>query len=379
VPGVGANAIVELPGGDVWVTGWRGAAHVPASSREVSPPPAVPFLSAIEVDGRPIDAGALAGASGAAWRITLGAPGFRDPDRRRFRARLDGAISAPSPIPEFQLFGLSPGRHALVLEASGGGDTWTALPEALVLRVPAAWYQRWEPYVAVAAFVAAAAWAAHRARVRRVVELERQRLRIAMDLHDDLGSGLGSVGLLASLAADVEVEPATARSAAARIAHIAAPLGDALSDIVWSLRPESGSTGALALRLREQAHRLVPGPRPRLELDIDLPEIRLDPAVCRAAHRIAVEALWNAVKHANAAEIQLRFRAEGGQLRLEVRDDGAGLHAPSASGRPSSGLGHRSMRRRAEDIGATLTIGPNGEAGAAVTLTFDTQVRGGPP
>jgi signal transduction histidine kinase len=101
-------------------------------------------------------------------------------------------------------------------------------------------------------------FAAHRARVAVLVRLERQRALIAMDLHDEIGSGLGSIGILSGVAASENVKDEQRRELALDIVDTAAELGNALTDIVWSLRPDSATIEGLAYRLTRRASRLFP-------------------------------------------------------------------------------------------------------------------------
>ncbi len=377
VQGAGATSIVELPNGEIWLSSMAGITQIPVSSRGAVPETSPPFLSSVEVDGRLLSQAEVrrGEVTGDRWRVTVGTASFRDPDRRRFRARVGetGEWTMPSASPVFELFGLAAGAHALEIQTSIDGLAWVGLAAPVLLRVPLAWYQRWELWLLVSSMSWVVAWAWQRERGRRAVALERQRLRIAMDLHDELGSGLGSVGILAGLAADHGVPAASGREAAAEITAIASALGDALGDIVWSLRPQSASLGALTARLREQARRLVPGPTPALVLDLDVPSEPVDPGVCRNVHRVAIEALYNAVKHAGASTITLRLRVQGRGYLLQVVDDGRGLPADVGA---ASGLGMRSMQRRAEDIGGRLRVRGEPGRGTTIELVFQSESTG---
>ncbi|HEY7294257.1 MAG TPA: ATP-binding protein, partial [Dehalococcoidia bacterium] len=97
---------------------------------------------------------------------------------------------------------------------------------------------------------------------------------------------------------------------------------------------------------------------------------RLSPAAEAALFRIVQEALGNAVKHAHAREIAVRLAAIDGTLEITVRDDGAGFD-PAAPPEPASGrsgIGMRSMRERAAEVGAVLRIQSAPGAGTAVIV-----------
>ena len=121
----------------------------------------------------------------------------------------------------------------------------------------APWYATpWAIALAIL-LLAGLGWTVHRARVAHVVALERQRTRIAMDLHDEVGSGLASVGILSGVLATDGLRAYARRRTAVDIATAAENLGHALSDIVWSLDPHAATLDELASRLTEHGERLT--------------------------------------------------------------------------------------------------------------------------
>jgi signal transduction histidine kinase len=101
-------------------------------------------------------------------------------------------------------------------------------------------------------------------------------------------------------------------------------------------------------------------------VDADLPP--LPAAVETALYRVACEALTNVVRHARARSCRLALAASAGQIALRVEDDGDGF-APAAQ----PGVGLRSMRERAAELGGRLTLARAGDGGAIVELCLPTQ------
>jgi signal transduction histidine kinase len=124
--------------------------------------------------------------------------------------------------------------------------------------------------------------------------------------------------------------------------------------MVRGLRPPVLEDLGLAAALRAHADRLGP-----LEVELALPEppVALPAAVELALYRIATEALTNVVRHAHARRCRVTLRADGGEVALEIADDGDGLAADAAPG-----VGLRSMRERAAELGGRveLATGPTG-------------------
>jgi signal transduction histidine kinase len=239
--------------------------------------------------------------------------------------------------------------------------------------VPAPWYRR--PGVLLLATLAAATLlvVVHRTRTAVLLGLERQRTAIAMDLHDELGAGLGSIGILAGVASRPDVADRERQDFAQRIAATAGELGGKLTDIVGALRSGRITLGVLAADLAERAARLVPGPSPELRMDYPArwPEVELDPALRHDLRLIALEAVHNAVRHGQARTITLGLQPAGRQWRLWVEDDGIGFDPNGNQAPKGTGVGQHALRRRAERIRAGLRVQSAPGRGTTVEVVFE--------
>ena len=194
-------------------------------------------------------------------------------------------------------------------------------------------------------------------RQRLVVAREEERRRLRRDLHDGLGPALAAVAMRAEAASvDLATRPDDARRGLEAIAGEARAAVADLRTLVDGLRPPSLDQLGLVGAIVDQAERLgtadraVAAPLVTVEAQPQpLPE--LPAAVEVAAYRIAVEAVTNAVRHADARTCAVRLTAAE-RLTVEVTDDGHGLHDP---GRPG-GTGLESMRERAEEVGGELWL-----------------------
>jgi signal transduction histidine kinase len=205
-----------------------------------------------------------------------------------------------------------------------------------------------------------------RAREALVLAREEERRRIRRDLHDELGPTLASQTLRLDAAIELLAErPAQAAELLAAIKARNQALVAEIRRLVYELRPPAldelglegalraaaGNLGAAAPAIRISA---APEPLPALPAAVEV-----------AAYRIALEALTNAVRHAAArrCEVRLEIAADGPHgLRITVVDDGWGI-APGAP----AGVGLRSMRERAEELGGSLTVAPGGDGGTVVS------------
>ncbi|MDQ2895266.1 MAG: histidine kinase [Actinomycetota bacterium] len=195
---------------------------------------------------------------------------------------------------------------------------------------------------------------------RALAAQEAERLRIARELHDEIGQTLTAVALRA--------EHASSRAEADRgeLVQLAEIVQHTLQDlrrISRELRPEALDELGLVNALITLCERVGQQDRLRVHrrLDVSLPELPSD--VELAIYRIAQEALTNVTRHSNASEVTVALGRSDGELVLRVSDNGDGLPAPL-----SEGGGLAGMRERAMLIDGDLRIESEPDSGVAVSL-----------
>jgi len=190
-----------------------------------------------------------------------------------------------------------------------------------------------------------------RARERLVAAREEERRRLRRDLHDGLGPALAGAALKVEAAENLlETD---AETASGLLDDARAEIQDAVADVrrlVYALRPPALDELGLVGALREQAERLEVGERVRVEVDAPEGLDSLPAAVEVAAYRIALEAMTNVARHAQAHACVVRISVNGA-LELEISDDGHGLPTDYRAG-----VGISSMRERAEELGGTCGV-----------------------
>ena len=193
---------------------------------------------------------------------------------------------------------------------------------------------------------------------------EAERLRVARELHDEIGQTLTAVTIQAERAA--ESDPELASAALRSVAEAVRDSLDEVRRIARELRPEAlddlGLVNALiALCTRIGAH---DGFEVRRELQGKLPA--LSPDVDLVIYRIAQEGLTNALRHSGARAATVSLVADAETLTLRVVDDGKGMPAPL----PSGTAGIAGMRERALLVGGRLSIESAPDRGTEVRLSI---------
>ncbi|WP_345752265.1 sensor histidine kinase [Microbacterium rhizophilus] len=200
---------------------------------------------------------------------------------------------------------------------------------------------------------------------RRRTEAERERVRIARELHDVLAHSLSSISVQAGVALHLaDREPQRAQDALRDIRRTSTQALDEVRQVLGVLRGDEGAALAPEPDLAALPE-LIEESR-RLGLTVTLDD-RLDPrppaTVQLALHRILREALTNAARHAPGAVVRISLRREAGAAVAEVADGGPTRPVEPPRG---GGRGILGMRERAVLLGGTLEAGPRGDGFAVV-------------
>ncbi|HSH46079.1 MAG TPA: ATP-binding protein [Longimicrobiales bacterium] len=375
LPAAKGADLVEDKDGGLWITTSVGLVHLPPGARELGlePPPVLLVDARVDVDPVPLTSALELPADRNRLELRFAALSFREPGRVRYQARLSpddpwvGTLGRPS----VRWVDLPPGHYRAEVRASLDGRLWSPDPARFEFSVLAPWYRTPWAFTLFAATIGLLLWAAYRARTAYLVGLERQRTRIAMDLHDELGSGLGSIGILAGLLPTGRIDEEQRDSVASEIATTAADLGSALADIVWSLDPRSATLEEVATRMAEHGDRLFAGDDVvfRVHGPREWPGVKLPLPLRRNLLLIGLEALHNAARHSGARNVKLAWAEVSGTWQLTISDDGIGLNGSApADGRRGRGL--PGMKRRTAEIGGRIEWRATPSGGTRVRLRF---------
>lgn len=228
--------------------------------------------------------------------------------------------------------------------------------------------QQWQRYglgvlgvLIVAGIAATIAWSARQRRAR-FREMEVLRQRIARDLHDEIGSSLGSIALIAQ---DIRVDDPQARDDLAEIKTIADESVAAMRDITRLIQSDRYGSDDLATLLRETAARLLRTIPHSLTVEAGTSSRKLPVDRQRDLILMFKEALHNITRHAEATAVSLKLKQTTDSLVLTLQDDGKGFDPAAVTG----GMGLTNLRRRAEKHQGRVDIVSTPQ-GTTLTLTL---------
>lgn len=197
--------------------------------------------------------------------------------------------------------------------------------------------------------------------------LDQLRKRIASDLHDDIGSNLGSISLIARTARKDLVRlhgPEEVADDLGEVESIARESSLAMRDIVWLLERRHDSIGDLVVRMRETASRLLREIDYTVECESSKTTAKLSLDAKRHLFLFYKEAIHNVLKHSKAKNVTIRLWDEDDKLALEIQDNGVGIPAQSELDAPTI----NKLEDRARVLEGTLQIASSKDHGTHIRL-----------
>ncbi|OAM89052.1 histidine kinase [Termitidicoccus mucosus] len=378
--------------GRVWMVTYRGVAGLdpigPVEKRAPLP---------VHIDRATVDGVAMKLAPGEELRtgaqprqleLEFAALNFSTPDRTRMRRMLEGFDVGwvDAGRERFCVYPhLPPGRYVFRVEASDGENRWADGQASLAIVVPPAWWQTWWTragfLLVFAALVALLARAGSNHLLKRKLKrlqqenaLERERARIARDLHDDLGGRMTRIGFVADRL-HRKVEDPEQKEQLGRLAAQSRYLIEDLEGIIWTVNPQNDSWQRLAAYISRYAHSHLRDTGILCTVDgaSDIPDQPISPDVRHHLLAIAKEALNNMLKHSQASRASLSLAAEGGIFRMRLHDDGRGFD--SAAAERDDGNGLVNMRARMAEVGGRIDIMSRPGEGTDIVVDVPMQYR----
>jgi signal transduction histidine kinase len=289
---------------------------------------------------------------------------------------------------------LRPGSYTFRVGAFRPGGEPTGRETSLALDVVVPWYRRPETWAAAATLGIGLAVAIGRSvalkRVKRRLQeverahaLERERTRIARDLHDEVGAALTEIAMqhywvqkeIAGLAAPATLD----RVEKAR--QSAVDLVRSVDAIVWAVNPANDTLDRFVPYLTHSIEQFAEAAGVRLELDVPdrIPAEPIDGGTRHSLFLVVREAVNNAVKHGQPSRLRFHLRVQeaepGFRLSITIADDGRGCDASAPATGERSGI--TNMRRRIEELGGTFSLTSTAGEGTRIEIVVPLPAEAG--
>ena len=299
---------------------------------------------------------------------------YRDPERNSFKYKLEGFDPDWNDAKQRKVAyynNLPPGSYTFRVIGANNDGVWNdkGAQVAFVL-LPQFWQTWWFNSAAVIVTLSAVAlWArifTKRRMQRRVRFLEQQhaiekeRSRIAQDMHDEVGAKLTKITFLGSVAKQRLGTREEAEQQIEKISQTARDLIGALDEIVWAVDPKNDTLENFANYLCRYASEFFENSDVLCELQIptELPHVSLTADLRHNLFLAVKESLNNVLKHAKANKVIVHLSADEKKIEVTIRDDGAGipLHDPTNAATKRVGNGLKNMQHRLNSVGGTCKL-----------------------
>ncbi|HXF09462.1 MAG TPA: two-component regulator propeller domain-containing protein [Desulfuromonadaceae bacterium] len=316
-------------------------------------------------------------------RFEFTALSLRAPENVRFRYRLEGLDdewSRPTSSRVISYSRLAAGNYQFQVMGCNSSGIWNKNIATVAFTVePFFWQTWWFRFTTLAllvltvvAVVRYVSFRRLRLRLRLIEQqaaLDRERARIAKDLHDDLGSRVTRLVLLNELTLQNRVPPENVMDHAREISDTARQMIQSLDETVWAVNPRNDVLPHLLNYLGQFAIDYLKhsGVRCRIDFPVQVPDQKIS---TEARHHLCLalkEALNNTLRHAGATEVWLRTMLTADGMVLEIADNGRGFeHVPDNA--TADGL--RNMRQRMEEISGQFHLDSAPGRGTVIRLTL---------
>lgn len=263
---------------------------------------------------------------------------------------------------------LKPGSYTFRVRARHRGDNkWNEIQEPLQFTIATPWNKTLAFRIALVLVISLLLWLIIRSYYRRRLEraknllekqqaIEKERTRIATDMHDDFGASLSRIKFLSEKLQLLNPTDPGEKIDLEKISLYSDEMAEKMNEIVWALNQRYDSLGDLVSFCRSYASEYLQDKNIKLIFSsAEHGEEKIQGEVRRNIFLVIKEALRNIVKHAAATEVTIRFSREAGgkQLVVTIDDNGSGIDINNI--RPFAN-GLENMKKRMADIHGTFSI-----------------------
>jgi signal transduction histidine kinase len=249
--------------------------------------------------------------------------------------------------------------------ASVDGVNWYEANETIRFSIALPFWKTWWFVLLVAAAIIAAIYGIYRYQFHKQLEVERLRSRISRDLHDDIGSTLSSINILAKSSLTGFVKADDDKLLLQKIQSRSQKMLDAMDDLIWNTKPEHDSLESLTVRMREYGSEVMEsaGITFTVHCPAILNNLKLDMEQKKNIYLIFKEAINNLAKYSRSKTAFVDFTQDKDCLEMVIRDEGIGFTPTTRK----KGNGLENMRSRAAEMKAKLEI-TNANPGTTIKI-----------
>lgn len=391
--GAGKPAVWKSRDGRLWFPTSKGVIAVDPTTVKVDHLPPPVYVEELTVDkttllppqGRAKDVPLRLGPGRGEMEFRYAALSLAAPEKNRFKYKLDGVDG------DWQDAGsrrtayynnVSPGHYRFHVIACNKDDVWNQTGATVEFDfIPYYWQTWWFRGLLAVLVIGGASGTvlyATRRRMQRKLQLleqrhaiEKERGRIAKDIHDDLGSSLTRIMMLGER---VEEELGQRKDVGPHISKIVSSARhtvQSLDEIVWAVNPENDTLNGLLAYVGHYADEFFENTdvNCRLQLPVELPAFSMPAEARHNLFLMVKEAFNNALKYSGGTEVRVEVSVKGAMLQVIVEDNGRGFDVDALAAR-RKGNGLENMRKRMAHLGGRFEIASTPDKGTSLKFVL---------
>jgi len=261
---------------------------------------------------------------------------------------------------------LDPGNYIFKVKATNNDGIWNTIEKQVNIIIHPPFWQQWWFRFSMILIIAGILYLLHRYRLRRLLEIEKLRVRIASDLHDDIGSALTRISVHSEIIQN-SPQKNIVKNSSKKIGFMSREIITTMSDIVWSIDARNDLIKNLIDRMRDFSTSLLVENDVQLKFEHKGLEInkKLPIHIRQNLFLIFKEAINNIYKHSNASVVIVNLLNDSKSFQMKIVDNGEGYN-PSLI---KAGNGIKNMKMRAKRIGAQIEM--NTDCGVEIILDMN--------
>jgi ligand-binding sensor domain-containing protein/signal transduction histidine kinase len=268
---------------------------------------------------------------------------------------------------------LPSGEFTFLVKGTNEDGIWNETPASIKIIISPPFWQTWWFSTLVVVIVAFFIYYFGTIRVKSQLDIEKLKLKIASDLHDNIGAGLTEISILSEVAERSEGHSSTlVKKDLQKISETARQLVDSMSDIVWVVNPQRDSLHDLIVKLKDSYNEFFSSIGISFQVNNieKSDDIKLPMEYKQNLLLMFKEAINNAIKHSGCKKLVLEAFYKNDIIEIILKDDGAGFDLNKVK----FGNGIRNMENRANKIKGKLSW--KAESGKGTIVTFSGKLGG---
>jgi ligand-binding sensor domain-containing protein len=243
------------------------------------------------------------------------------------------------------------GKYIFKVKAANSEGTWSKVAAVAITVSPPFW-KTWWFYLFIILFLSVILYSIHKYRINQLLKIERLRVKLASDLHDDIGLTLTKISMQSDII-KYGIDKQNTEKILSRISELSNQAIGTMRDIVWSIDARNDDINNLIIKMKDESYSILRSKN--ITVGFEHSSVKSDNKLSfeirQNLYLMFKEAINNIYKHSNATEVKVTLLQENGFLKMIIWDNGNSYVAKNEH----SGQGTKNMKMRVEKIGGKFT------------------------